>query len=633
MEHDHTNEEPTAGADGEATATPAAAAAAPPRDGETPAVDAAGDAEAPACAAAAGDAEAPASAAAAGDAEAPACAAATGDAEAPASAAAEGDAEAPAAPVTEADSSTEAERRDLLPEQRRLTDLAARYPEIGPPLAELAFKIGEREWAERLVRMGLDQPTPGVEFYAVTANAARREGRHDDAFAATLAAARRFAAMAAGPTDREEGARLLALVRQGFASLLHDLQDVKAQPAFAQGLAEVIPGLEARLAEDPLYHVILAQVLWYEDPARSEAAWDRATAAPEAEMAWNARGTWYKDALGDAGRAEAAYRKGLAGAPRSALLLHNLAQLLLEQAVRPDVDVDATRRLVRDAETLLRQGLRCEAPRGLRRFIHSTLERLDAVRASLPPRVGGRDRERDRDRERGRDRDRPRGDGPAASPAAAPAPAPPAPPAPPPEAGAVLTGRVAAITHFGAFVSLGGHRGLLHKSEMAHQRVDDPATIVKIGDELEVKVLGVEERGGQLRISLSRRALLPAPAGTSTASPAPTPSAAGGLPRGERPRDERPRDERPRDERPRDGRPRDGRAADARPRDARSRDDGPRHARPPREGAGPRRERYPDDRPPPTSRPAFPTDRATDVKLARLGEILLAKLKGSLPEK
>ena len=516
-----------------------------------------------------------------------------------------------AEPVTGAgaEAGGETERKDLLPEQRRLTDLAARYPEIGPPLAELAFKIGEREWAERLVRMGLDQPTPGVEFYAVTANAARREGRHDDAFAATLAAARRFAAMAATAADREEGARLLALVRQGFASLMFDLQDVRAQPAFVHGLAEVLPALEPRLQADPLYHVILAQLLWYEDATRSEAAWERATAADDAEMAWNARGTWYKEAAADVERAEATYRQGLARAPRSALLLHNLAQLLLEKAVRPDIDVDATRQLVREAETLLRQGLRCEAPRGLRRFIHSTLERLDAVRASLPPRVGGRERGRDHDRDRGRDRDRdrPRGRG-AASPEAAAPPA--APPPPPPEPGAVLTGRVAALTHFGAFVSLGGHRGLLHKSEMAHQPVADPATFAKIGDEIEVKVLGVEERGGQLRISLSRRALLPAAA-------APPPAPADAQPAGPAPAG--PAATAPRDRRPRDLGPRDDRGRDGRSRDEGRRDEG----RPPRDRDPRRGER--DQR--------SAAERATDAKLVRLGEILLAKLKGNLPER
>jgi hypothetical protein len=167
---------------------------------------------------------------------------------------------------------------------------------------------------------------------------------------------------------------------------------------------------------------------------------------------------------------------------------------------------------------------------------------------------------------------------------------------------------------------------------MAHQPVTDPATFAKIGDEIEVKVLGVEERGGQLRISLSRKALIPAPAGTAPAAPGPAPATAAA------PRDSRPRDGRPRDSRPRDGHLRDGRAPDGRARDGRARDAAA--------GPGAGREWRPDDRRPDEGHPPLDrdprrgereqrraADRATDAKLARLGEILLAKLKGNLPER
>jgi len=83
--------------------------------------------------------------------------------------------------------------------------------------------------------------------------------------------------------------------------------------------------------------------------------------------------------------------------------------------------------------------------------------------------------------------------------------------------GAVVHGKVTSVTGYGAFVDLGGVEGLLHVSEMAHGRVEDPAELVQEGDELDVKVLTIEEREGRdgkrptQRISLSLRALLADP--------------------------------------------------------------------------------------------------------------------------
>jgi small subunit ribosomal protein S1 len=72
--------------------------------------------------------------------------------------------------------------------------------------------------------------------------------------------------------------------------------------------------------------------------------------------------------------------------------------------------------------------------------------------------------------------------------------------------GAVLTGRVASVREFGAFVDLGGGvQGLLHISEMDWSRVADPSQIVKPGDEITVKVLRVDD--GQQKISLGLKQL------------------------------------------------------------------------------------------------------------------------------
>ena len=59
--------------------------------------------------------------------------------------------------------------------------------------------------------------------------------------------------------------------------------------------------------------------------------------------------------------------------------------------------------------------------------------------------------------------------------------------------GAVLSGRVASVRDFGAFVDLGGGvQGLLHVSEMGWARVSDPSQVVKPGDEIRVVVLRVD---------------------------------------------------------------------------------------------------------------------------------------------
>jgi small subunit ribosomal protein S1 len=60
-------------------------------------------------------------------------------------------------------------------------------------------------------------------------------------------------------------------------------------------------------------------------------------------------------------------------------------------------------------------------------------------------------------------------------------------------AGAVLSGRVASVRDFGAFVDLGGGvQGLLHVSEMGWSRVDDASQMLKPGEEITVKVLRVD---------------------------------------------------------------------------------------------------------------------------------------------
>ncbi len=76
--------------------------------------------------------------------------------------------------------------------------------------------------------------------------------------------------------------------------------------------------------------------------------------------------------------------------------------------------------------------------------------------------------------------------------------------------GAVVTGRVASVREFGAFVDLGtGVQGLLHVSEMGWSRVTDPSTVVKVGEDVTVRVLRVEADGE--RIALGLKQLMPDP--------------------------------------------------------------------------------------------------------------------------
>lgn len=72
------------------------------------------------------------------------------------------------------------------------------------------------------------------------------------------------------------------------------------------------------------------------------------------------------------------------------------------------------------------------------------------------------------------------------------------------------TGKVTRLENFGAFVNIGAEReGLVHISELSHDYVKHPSEVVKVGDEVEVKVLGFNKR--KRRIDLSMKALIEKP--------------------------------------------------------------------------------------------------------------------------
>ncbi len=79
------------------------------------------------------------------------------------------------------------------------------------------------------------------------------------------------------------------------------------------------------------------------------------------------------------------------------------------------------------------------------------------------------------------------------------------------EVGQVYEGRVTRLMNFGAFVEvLPGKEGLVHISQLAHQRVNKVEDVVKVGDALKVRVVEIDHAG---RINLSHKDLIPVPEG------------------------------------------------------------------------------------------------------------------------
>lgn len=77
------------------------------------------------------------------------------------------------------------------------------------------------------------------------------------------------------------------------------------------------------------------------------------------------------------------------------------------------------------------------------------------------------------------------------------------------EEGETRKGRVTSLANFGAFVDIGGIDGLIHLSELAWTRISHPNEIVKVGDEIEVYILNVDNE--QKRVALSLKRLQPEP--------------------------------------------------------------------------------------------------------------------------
>ena len=70
--------------------------------------------------------------------------------------------------------------------------------------------------------------------------------------------------------------------------------------------------------------------------------------------------------------------------------------------------------------------------------------------------------------------------------------------------GEVRRGRVASIADFGAFVDIGGADGLVHLSELSWSRIKHPSEVLKVGDEVDVYVLGINANEKKIALSIKR---------------------------------------------------------------------------------------------------------------------------------
>ncbi|KAB2334700.1 general stress protein 13 [Cytobacillus depressus] len=94
------------------------------------------------------------------------------------------------------------------------------------------------------------------------------------------------------------------------------------------------------------------------------------------------------------------------------------------------------------------------------------------------------------------------------------------------EVGSVIKGKVTGVQHYGAFVALNENtQGLVHISEVTHGFVKDINEHLKVGDEVEVKVLSVDEASGKIGLSIRATQEAPAVADVKAKKPRKRPAA------------------------------------------------------------------------------------------------------------
>lgn len=66
-------------------------------------------------------------------------------------------------------------------------------------------------------------------------------------------------------------------------------------------------------------------------------------------------------------------------------------------------------------------------------------------------------------------------------------------------AGDIVEGKVSRLTNFGAFVDVGGVDGLVHISEISYKHIDKPSDVLKTGQDVKVKVIGIDDDRHQMK--------------------------------------------------------------------------------------------------------------------------------------
>ena len=82
--------------------------------------------------------------------------------------------------------------------------------------------------------------------------------------------------------------------------------------------------------------------------------------------------------------------------------------------------------------------------------------------------------------------------------------------------GNVVTGTVRSLTDYGAFVDIGGMDALLHVSDISRARINNPADVLTVGQEIEAQVLKISTEGDKRRISIGIKQLAPDPWNSAT---------------------------------------------------------------------------------------------------------------------
>jgi polyribonucleotide nucleotidyltransferase len=76
-----------------------------------------------------------------------------------------------------------------------------------------------------------------------------------------------------------------------------------------------------------------------------------------------------------------------------------------------------------------------------------------------------------------------------------------------PDVGDIFDAKVASVMPYGVFVDFKGKSGLLHVSEISHSRIEKVEDVYSVGDDVKVKIIGIDDRSG--KIKLSRKVLIP----------------------------------------------------------------------------------------------------------------------------